>query len=299
MENFSQRAKKKTFVVGRLAYCDFSTIQAAINASDYKTTIIILAGRYEELLTIYQDGIHLVGVGDVVVSQHLSAYEKDAFGQVLGTFQTATVFVNADDVIIENLTIENTAGPGEQVGQAVALYVEGTNFKAKQCQLLAEQDTLCLGPLPELNKDGTPMLSPKRQKRKLAQVSYFNHCHITGTVDFIFGGGTATFHNCELEVLARPDQLPSFITAASTSPQQPGFYFIECFIHGASPYYLGRPWRNNAKVRYESCWFDANLEVSGWDDWDKPESQATVQFKEFQNHYQAKPLRPAWVAFLN
>lgn len=42
-----------------------------------------------------------------------------------GTFRTYTLFLDAPDITLCNLTVENAAGAGKEVGQAIALYAEG------------------------------------------------------------------------------------------------------------------------------------------------------------------------------
>lgn len=76
----------------------------------------------------------------------------------LGTFRTYTVFVDTHDFTACNLTFENTAGTGDHLGQAVALYADGDRLLFENCKLLGCTDTLFTGPLPpyELKKFGLP-----------------------------------------------------------------------------------------------------------------------------------------------
>lgn len=66
----------------------------------------------------------------------------------LGTFRTYTVLVDADDVRLENLTIENDAGDGREVGQAIALYADATVWLSMPAALRDTKTRLFLGPLP-------------------------------------------------------------------------------------------------------------------------------------------------------
>ena len=50
---------------------------------------------------------------------------------------------------MEDLTIENDAGPGSVVGQAVAAYVDSARAVFRRVKLLGNQDTLFCAPLPE------------------------------------------------------------------------------------------------------------------------------------------------------
>lgn len=290
----------KKILIGPTSYCDFSSLEACFLHLEKELfyDILVLEGRYVENLRIYQDNFQLTGLGKVVITGKCSAHEMDQQGIELGTFQTPTVFINGKNICLKNLTIENTAGPGEKVQQAVALYLEGTDIFLENCRLLAFQDTLCLGPLPSKNKEGTPLISPFLKRRFPHQKSFFKACYLEGTVDFIFGGGEATFFNCELFSKKRLlEKSPNFLTAPATEHNQEGFLFQNCFVHGDQPYYLGRPWRQFGQARFENCFFDEFLLPRGWNDWENPENQKTCRFKEIGNYYATAPKRATWINF--
>ncbi len=275
---------------------DYRTLQQAITQASQNSqppTIYIKSGTYQENIKIYQDGLTLIGQGDVCIEGRWSAKERFSNGQVRGTFQTATVFINAKEVILENITIKNTAGPDEIAAQASALYIEGTQVTLKCCVLEAYQDTLCLGPLPKTQKDGSPLVSPWCQRHFSHQATKFVDCLILGTVDFIFGGGQAEFQHCQIQ--SRKRKTVNYVTAASTPKDQAGFLFMHCQITGQSPYYLGRPWREEAKTRFENCSFDAWLVAEGWHDWHKKNAHQTTHYEEINCSYQEQPQRSAWI----
>ncbi len=87
----------------------------------------------------------------------------------------------------------------------------------KNCRLSGYQDTLCTGPLPDLQKDGTPFCTPASANPEYCRQTY-EYCWIEGTVDFIFGGADAVFHQCHIHSLASKN--PGYITAASTPKNQ-------------------------------------------------------------------------------
>src|SRR5690606_17817965 len=116
------------------------------------------------------------------------------------TYTSYTVLVQASDCVLENLTIENTAGP---VGQAVALHIEADRCAVVNCSILGYQATLYVA------RDGR---------------NYFADCFIAGTSDFILGEATAVFDRCRINSLRN-----SYITAASTTHEQAhGFVFRYC-----------------------------------------------------------------------
>lgn len=275
---------------------NYQTIQQAIVCASKNKSIkkiIVYPGVYEENIRIYNDGLTLIGIGDVRIEGNWSAKDVLPNGELRGTFQTATVFINAKDVTLEGITIKNTAGPDHVAAQAVALYIEGTNVTINRCSLDAYQDTLCLGPLPTTNKDETPLKSPWRSRVFSQQLSYFNECTISGTIDFIFGGGQALFTSCH--IYSRKRATVNYLTAASTPKRAEGFIFMNCQISGESPYYLGRPWRDHAKTRFEKCIFDKWLTSAGWHDWDKETAQKTVCYKEVDCTYAIVPQRASWM----
>ena len=47
-----------------------------------------------------------------------------ADGKKRGTFRSFTAFFSGEKLRLENITIQNSAGSGEEVGQAVALYLD-------------------------------------------------------------------------------------------------------------------------------------------------------------------------------
>ena len=106
------------------------------------------------------------------------ASDPGADGVAIGTFRSATMFVEGDDVVLENLTVENAAGP---VGQAVALRLDGDRIIVRNSRLLGWQDTLLVN----------------RGRH------YFEDTFIAGHVDFIFGAGTVVFLALSRARLAR------------------------------------------------------------------------------------------------
>src|SRR6185436_4555856 len=100
-----------------------------------------------------------------VITYNLHAGNVGLDGRPIGTFRTPTVQIDADDFTVENLTLENSAGP---VGQALALRVDGDRVAFRNCRFLGWQDTV--------------FLDRGRQ--------YFEDSLIAGHVDFVFGGAT-------------------------------------------------------------------------------------------------------------
>ena len=110
---------------------------------------------------------------------------------------------------------------------------------------------------------------------------YFENCYIEGTTDFLFGGATAWFENCDLRSLAG-----SYITATSTPPEAAfGFVFHRCRVQVAEgeQSYLGRPWRDHAATLFLRSKLGAGVRPEGWHNWDKPWRESTSRYLEYRN----------------
>ena len=258
---------------------NFITIQEAVNAfrdhAQVRVTVFIKNGVYAEKLVIpsWKPNIHLIGEskeGVIITGSDFSGKPcpggKDATGQdKFSTYTTYTVLVDAPDIVLENLTIRNTAG---RVGQAVALHVEGDRFVCRNCWLLGNQDTLFAA------AEGS------RQ--------YYENCYIEGTVDFIFGKSTAVFQGCTIKSLS-----DSYITAAATPLYQSyGFVFFDCLLAAdpaATKVFLGRPWRPYAKTVFIRTDMESHIVPAGWDNWRDPDNEKTAFYAEYASRGPGAP----------
>lgn len=246
---------------------DFTSLQDAIDSIRVHplepVTILLAEGVYEEKIKIPDNkpNVTIKGEGSgAVISYHEYARMVDSYGKELGTFRTPVFTILSDDIHIENVTIQNTAGYGDAVGQALALYVGGDRISFYKVRLLGNQDTL--------------YTSKGRQ--------YFSHCYIEGHVDFIFGSGTTVFDHCEIKSLRK-----GYITAPSTPEDQPfGFVFLDCILTkapGDFRIFLGRPWRPFGHSAFIRTWMDEHIEPKGWDNWRNSENEKTARFEEIES----------------
>jgi pectinesterase len=258
-------AEKYDFIVAPDGSGNFTSIQKAIDASkafpESRVRIFVKNGTYKEKLVVPSCNSHLSIIGesaDKTIISFDDYFDKINRGRN-STFYTYTLKVDANDFHLENITVENTAGP---VGQAVALHVEGDRCVFINCRFLGNQDTV---------------YAAGRFSRQ-----FFLNCYVEGTTDFIFGEATALFESCALHCKAN-----SFITAASTPEGKPfGFVFLNCKItadSGVNKVYLGRPWRSFAKVAFLNCEMGSFIIPEGWDNWSKAENEKTAVFAEYSN----------------
>lgn len=242
---------------------DYTTIQAAINDSKsfpyQRITIFIKNGTYHEKIKVHEWNTNISLIGES--KENTIITYDDYFNKVnLGinsTFYTYTLLVEANDVLLKNLTIENASG---DVGQAVALSVFSDRVAVINCRIIGNQDTL--------------YASGKG-------CQYYKNCYIEGTTDFIFGSATAWFEDSEIH-----SKKDSYITAASTPEGADfGYVFKNCNLTSngtTSKVYLGRPWRLYAKTVFLNCTLGKHILPEGWHNWSKPDAEKNSFYAEYK-----------------
>ncbi len=258
-----QSAPKTEWVVDCNGGGDFTSVQECLDALPSKPTtwrtVTIKEGIYQEKVTVdvYKDKLHIVGEGDVriVWDDHSG---KTVDGYTMSTYDCWTMSVQADEVWMENLTIENSAG---RVGQAVALETRGDRIRIENCRLLGNQDTF-------FTKDYVARI-------------YVKDSYIEGTCDFIFGASTTVFDNCEIHCKQN-----SYITAASTAERTIyGYIFRNCRISTApevTAMYLGRLWKSTARTVWIECYMPEQIRPEGWHNWGAKDREERSFYAEYK-----------------
>jgi pectinesterase len=262
----------------------FEQVQAAIdavpqdNSSPYR--IFIAPGVYTEKIALRKNSVQLIGAGQQKTRIRYGDYagKLDVEGKALGTFRTYTLLVKANNIRIENITIENSFDflandalsvddPKKISGtQAVALAVESPSDKVfvRNVSLLGYQDTLFVN----------------------SGRSWFDNTFIAGNVDYIFGSGNALFTRSEIRTLGRgkASQPHGYVSAPSTQvASEFGLTFIDCRLtrdkhvpDNSTP--LGRPWHPTTTFKdgryadpyaigksvFINTWMDAHITHEGW-----------------------------------
>ena len=260
-------------------------------------TIYIGAGTYREQLVIDRPKLAMVGekltmLGEndtnsqsaqTVLVYGLGAFEIMPDGEKRGTFRTASVRIDAPDFTARNIVFQNDAGFGRTVGQALALYVDADRCYFENCRFLGSQDTLFTAPLPLKEAKPGGFRGPGEFRPRVMGRHLYRDCFIQGDVDFIFGGATAWFENCEIFSKMPGDRKPpespdnqqiyGYVTAASTFEEvKYGYVLHRCRLTGDCPphtVYLGRPWREFAKTVFLECELGEHIHPLGWADWKK------------------------------
>lgn len=140
----------------------------------------------------------------------------------------------------------NQIGVSKYQTQALALSVSADRCKFINCDIISRQDTLLM------NGNGNRV--------------YYENCFIEGTVDFIYGNGTAVFESCTINIPYHGGH----VTAGSHDLSiEFGFLFKDCELtrtattnyappeDGSSS--LGRNWHNQPMVCYWNCKMDDHI----------------------------------------
>ena len=254
--------QKDTIIVARDGTGDFRNLQEAFDQirafRSAPTVLFIKKGVYKEKLVLHSSIKNITLMGEDR-DQTIITWDDHARINNMGTFRTYSLLVQGNEITFENLTVENNAA---QLGQAVAIHIEGDRIIFRNCRLLGNQDTIYAGH------------SGSRQ--------YFANCYIEGTTDFIFGPSTCWFEACTIFCKKN-----SYITAASTPAEQEyGYIFNHCKIvvaNGIDRVFLGRPWRPHGMTLFMNCEMPRSIAPEGWHNWGKEENEKTARYMEYNN----------------
>ena len=179
---------------------DFCTLQGAVDyvPDDNQSPIEIFVrkGEYPGLTYIAaQKGrVHIVGEdrkGTIISGRNNDRLNSGRIGRALFS-------VDANDFVLENVTLHNTTPYGGS--QAEALAVKGEHCVLRNDDFYSFQDTLLL----------------------TGRV-YVTNCHVEGDVDFIWGQGSVFFDRCELKAVHK-----GYYLQARNPAGQPGYVFFQC-----------------------------------------------------------------------
>ncbi|KAG9019153.1 hypothetical protein FRB90_005990 [Tulasnella sp. 427] len=244
--------------VGKNGAGKYSTITEAL-ADTSSNIIYIYAGNYTEQVVISRSNIKIYGQtssklsyssNTVTISRYMSAAtagSNDASG---------TVRVLSTGVSLYNLNIENTYGKG---AQAIALSVQAGTFGCYACQLSGYQDTL-------LANKGT---------------QFYGKCLIKGATDFIFGTSASIWiTGGTIQTVAS-----GYITASGRSSDDANYYVIDnTTVTGTGSSYLGRPWRDYARVVFQNSNLGSIIPAAGWVQWSSSTPNTDhILFGEYNN----------------
>ncbi|KAF8672232.1 Pectinesterase [Rhizoctonia solani] len=186
---------------------------------------------------------------------------------------SGTVRVAAAGVSLYNLNIANTYGKG---AQAIALSVQAGTFGAYACKLTGYQDTL-------LANKGT---------------QFYGRSYINGATDFVMHPPPWKWFSAQCVVYLVGTEASiwitkstietvasGYITASGRNSGDANYYVIDnSTIKGTGSCYLGRPWREYARVIFQNSNIGSNIVAAGWKNWnDNTPNTAHVYYGEYNN----------------
>ncbi len=139
-----------TITVAQDGSGDFASVSEAVLAVPYACAaeIRIGPGVYREKLVCEKQDITLIGAGmestRIVWGDGGRLPHPD--GRPTHTFRSYTAFFRGIELRVRDLTIENDAGPGAKVGQAVAAYVDCSHTLFENVRLLRQSGYAVLRP---------------------------------------------------------------------------------------------------------------------------------------------------------
>lgn len=285
-------AERKTLVIDEGGKGDYRTLTEAVAACaaapEEPVRFFIRHGIYEERPFIELADYIIEGEyrNATVITASVGGRDPWPGEAKTGTFRSQTLFLGGGKAVVRNLTVQNNAGDGAKVGQAVAVYADASRVLMEDVNLYGNQDTLFTAPLPLQEREKNGFRGPRENAPRLDTRQYYQDCTIAGNIDFIFGGANAVFDGCRI-VPVRHRSDVSYITAANTPAGKPGYLFAGCTVQGDCPagsVYLGRPWRANASVFWLDCALSGEISPAGWDNWNDAANECTARFGEAGSH---------------
>jgi pectin methylesterase-like acyl-CoA thioesterase len=222
---------------------DFCTPQGAVDYvpddNQLPFEIFVRKGVYDGLIYIApQKGlIRLIGEdrkGTIIAGRNNDRLNSGRLGRSL-------MNVDADDFVLENITLHNTTP--YRGSQAEALSVKSDRCVLRNDDFYSFQDTLLLS----------------------GRV-YATNCYIEGDVDFIWGQGGVFFDQCEIKAVHN-----GYYVQSRNAEERPGYVFFQCKLTasaGATKCLLARidtvrfPFSEAAFI---NCQMGAQVPPVGWE----------------------------------
>ncbi|ETW82180.1 carbohydrate esterase family 8 protein [Heterobasidion irregulare TC 32-1] len=254
--------------VGTTTSGEFATLGAAVAAlpSDSSSqTIFIYPGTYNEQVLIQRSGpVTLLGYtsnpGSYAANQ-VNLVASNAASSGLSDDETGTLRIHSNNVAIYNINIKNSFGVGSQ---AIALSNYGDKVGCYSCGLYGYQDTLLA-----------------EQDTQVYLQSY-----IEGATDFIFGQtAQAYFEGNTISMKAN-----GYVTASGRDSNNSAICAYTRYVFNrntiqlapnpgsTSALYLGRPWRDYARVVFLNTYVTAPLNKALWSVWSSTAAQTDHVF---------------------
>ncbi|GFS30585.1 plant invertase/pectin methylesterase inhibitor superfamily [Actinidia rufa] len=251
----------------------YKTISAAVAAIPTKHQgrwiIYVKAGIYSEYVTIPKSATDVFMYGDGPTRTIVTGSKNFAIRKI-PTMQTATFAVVGKGFIAKGMGFRNTAGT--QGHQAVAFRSQSDMSAYVDCRFEGYQDTLYY-----------------QSNRQL-----YRNCFISGTVDFIFGRGTALIQNSEIQLRMPEPNQQNTVTADGNHEENgiAGLVLQNCRITAEPELfpkrltiknYLGRPWDKFSTTAVIESEIGDLIQPEGWMVWATAPNHETATVVEYGN----------------
>jgi pectin methylesterase-like acyl-CoA thioesterase len=246
-----------TYAGGETDVPTYTTVQAAIDSVPFENSepvvIFIKNGTYNERVVIDEPNISLIGEDseNTIIEYNINTSTAGALGGVAEYNRNVMkVLASAENFTAENFTIENTFSynnGANQEADALAVFADKSIFV--NLRLESFMNTL------RADSSGTGTIA--RQ--------YFNKCYITGNLNFIYGGGTALFEDCDIVARYTVNRADGSYVAGKQEDSTPyGYIFYDCrFLREAGiaddSYRLARPMGADAAATFVNCFMDSHI----------------------------------------
>ncbi len=122
--------------------------------------------------------------------------------------------------------------------------------------------------------------------------TYLENCKIAGTVDFICGGGTIYFNDCDIELRPRGNTGNRDVICAPATEafRDYGYVFNRCRIWGSpeqeNKFVLGRPWKNAPRCVFLGTVMEMHPAPHGWDEMHGTLPRMFSEYESMDTEYQ-------------
>ncbi|MQM17751.1 hypothetical protein Taro_050729 [Colocasia esculenta] len=241
LQSSDQVLVSETVVVSQDGTGNFTTVSDAVAsapnntaASDGYYVIYVVAGVYEEYVSVPKNKRYLMMIGDGINQTVITGNRSVVDGWT--TFNSATLAVVGQGFVATNITFRNTAGAIKHQAVAVRNGADLSTFYS--CSFEGYQDTLYTHSLRQ----------------------FYRECDIYGTVDYIFGNAAVVFQRCNIySRLPMSGQQNTVTAQGRTDPNQnTGTSMQNCSFlaaadlaasSGSTQTYLGRPWKLYSRTK--------------------------------------------------
>lgn len=223
-----------------------------------------------------------------IIGEGMKNTQIESEPQHEGIACTSTLFVDhADSTYIQDIWLWSNYRNdfNAHANRSVALNEKGCKGNIlKNVWLMSTQDTYYT------NDGGT---------------TYLEDCMIGGTVDFICGGGTVYFNNCDIELRPRGTTgNRDVICAPATEAQREyGYVFNSCRIFGSQEqngrFMLGRPWKNAPRAVWLGTVMDMAPSPLAWDEMHGMVPRLFAEYESMDKEFQLLPMEGRKKVFKN